>query len=257
VRRGNNRQNANEEEAMKTRTLSLALAGTLVAGLAVAADLPARDDSERTLSPLPPARQGDVLSARKDWAAARDAYREAIAESATLYNKLGICSQRLGDVVAAGQAYRTAVELRPDYAEAWNNLGTLHHTGEDYAGAVAAYEKSIAIDPTDPVVYKNLGQAWLALEEIEKTLEAWSQAMRLDPTVLTSSEKDSILAGQIDLARKYYIYAKLVAADGDVDTALELLGMAREHGFRDFGKVESDPDFTSVVQDPRWTGWAR
>jgi tetratricopeptide (TPR) repeat protein len=242
---------------MKTRALGLALSGVLIAGFAVAVDLPVQADGETTLRPLPPARQGDVLSARKDWSAARDAYREAIADTATLYNKLGICQQRLGDVVAAREAYATALDLRPDYAEAWNNIGTLDHARQDYAAAVFAYEKSIALDPTDPVVYKNLGQAWLAQEEIEKTLEAWTQAMRLDPTVLTSGEKDSIQAGTLDVARQYYIYAKLVAADGDVDAALELLGIAREHGFHDFGKVERDPDFASVVQDPRWTGWVR
>jgi len=242
---------------MKTRTLALALAGILIAGLAVAADLPDRDEGGRALSPLPPVRKGDVLSARKDWVAARDAYLEAIQESATLHNKLGICHQHLGDVVAARNAYATALELRPGYAEAWNNLGTLDHARKDYAGAIFAYEKSIALDPTDPVVYKNLGQAWLALEDLEKTLKAWSQAMRLDPTILTSDEKDPIEAGQVDLARKYFIYAKLVAADGDVDTALELLGIAREHGFHDFAKVEHDPDFASVVRDPRWMGWTR
>jgi len=241
---------------MKTRILGLALAGILIAGFAVAVDLPAQAEGDSALAPLPPAHEGDVHSARKDWAAARDAYLEAIEESATLHNKLGICHQRLGDVVAARKAYEIALELRPDYAEAWNNIGTLNHAREDYAGAAFAYEKSIALDATDPVVYKNLGQAYLALEDVEKTLEAWSQAMRLDPQALMSSEKDSVLAGQLDLARKYYIYAKLVAADGDVDTALELLGMAQEHGFRDFRKVESDPDFASVIQDPRWTGWA-
>jgi tetratricopeptide (TPR) repeat protein len=112
---------------MKTRTLGLALAAILTAGLAVAADLPARDEGESALGPLPPASMGDVFSARKDWAAARDAYRKAIEESATLYNRLGICQQRLGDVVAARKAYTTAIELRPGYAEAWNNLGTLEH----------------------------------------------------------------------------------------------------------------------------------
>ena len=240
---------------MKTRTLGLALAGILIASFAVAADLPARAEGDTALGPLSAAHEGDVHSARKDWAAARDAYLEAIEKSATLHNKLGICHQRLGDEAAARKAYGVALELRPDYAEVWNNIGTLNHARQDYTGAAFAYEKSIALDATDPVVYKNLGQAYLALEDVEKTLEAWSQAMRLDPQALTSSEKDSVLAGQVDLARKYYIYAKLVAADGDVDNALELLGIAREHGFRDFGKVESDPDFASVVQDPRWTSY--
>lgn len=242
---------------MKTRTLGFALAGVLTAGLAVAVDLPVQAGGEPVLRPLPPARAGEIHAARKDWASARDAYLEAIEESATLHNKLGICQQHLGDPAAARKAYETALQLRPDYAEAWNNLGTLDHSRESYDAAVYAYERSIALDPTDPVVYKNLGQARLALEDVEQALEAWSQALRLDPTVLTASDTDSILAGQVDHARKFFIYAKLVAADGDVDSALELLGLAREHGFADFGRVERDPDFASVVQDPRWTSWAR
>jgi tetratricopeptide (TPR) repeat protein len=251
------RRHVGEEKAMKTRILGLAVATILAAAAGGAVDLPAANDDDATLRPLPAAREGDVHSARKDWAAARDAYLVAIAESATLYNKLGICQQRLGDAAAARKAYRRAVELRPDYPEAWNNLGTLDHAQQNYEAAIFAYRRSIALDPTDAVVHRNLGQAWLALDDVEKTLDAWSQAMRLDPTVLTSGDGDAIVAGQIDLARKYYIYAKLVAADGDVDTALELLGVAREHGFDDFASVEGDPDFQSVVQDPRWAGWTR
>ena len=180
----------------------------------------------------------DVLSARKDWPAARDAYAEAIRDTATLYNKLGICEQRLGDDAAAHTAYARALDLRPDYAEAWNNLGTLDHAREDYEAAVFAYEKSIALDPTDPVVYRNLGQAWLSLDDVEKTLQAWSQAMRLDPTALTSGDKDSVLAGTIDLARKYYIYAKLVAANGDVDPLWSFSG---------------SPGSTASVTSGRWS----
>lgn len=242
---------------MKTRTLGLTLAGALIAGTALASDLPATRDQEDAVRPLPAARVGDLHSARKDWAAARDAYLEALEDSATLHNKLGICQQRLGDLGAARRSYKLALEIRPDYAEAWNNLGTLAHAQQDYDRAIATYQRSVAIDSTDPIVFMNLGQAWLALEDVEKTLAAWSQAMRLDPTVLMSGNGSSILAGQIDLARKYYIYAKLVAADGDVDNALELLGVAREHGFDDLASVERDPDFASVVQDPRWAGWAR
>jgi tetratricopeptide (TPR) repeat protein len=242
---------------MNTRALVLAFAGTLIAGSAVAADLPAAADGDQAFRPLATAEKADILSARKDWAAARDAYAEAIRETATLYNKLGVCEQHLGDAPAAHAAYSRAVELRPDYAQAWNNLGTLDHGRKDYAGAIIAYRKSIALDPTDAVVYKNLGQAFLALDDIEGTVEAWGHALRLDPAVLTAKDSDSVQAGELDLARKYFIYAKLIAARGDVDTALELLGMARENGFDDFGKVERDPDFASVVQDPRWTGWTR
>jgi tetratricopeptide (TPR) repeat protein len=241
---------------MKTRTLGLALAGTLLAGLTVAADLPAPADDHSAPGFQSATLKGDVYTARRDWAAARDAYREAIEGSATLHNKLGICHHRLGDLDAARQAYATAVRLQPDYAEAWNNLGTIDHARRAYEAAIFDYQKSAALNPTNPVVFRNLGLAFLALDDVEATLEAWSQALRLDPKALTGDEEDSVSVAQVDYARKYYLYAKLVAAQGDVDRALEFLGLARDHGLRDFGKVARDPDFASVVQDPRWASWS-
>ena len=79
-----------EEKAMKTRVLGLAVAAILIAAAGGAVDLPAPNDDDATLRALPAAKAGDVHSARKDWAAARDADLTAIEESATLHNKLGI-----------------------------------------------------------------------------------------------------------------------------------------------------------------------
>jgi tetratricopeptide (TPR) repeat protein len=236
---------------MKTRALAVAV--TLLAGLAAAADLPGQKETSTAVSA---AQRGDVFAARRSWDSARDAYLEALKATAPLHNKLGICYQHLEDYGKARSEYAQALDLRPDYAEAWNNLGTLDHTQRLYDQAIVAYQKAISLAPTDAVIHKNLGLAWLAEENVENALRAWSEALRLDPAILTASDTSSVAAGAVDLARQYFLFAKLIAARGDVANALEFLGLARKHGFRDLTTVEHDPDFAAVVQDPRWAGFS-
>ena len=141
--------------------------------------------------------------------------------------------------------------LRKDYAEAWNNLGTLDHARGKYKPAISAYGKAIQLNPQDAVFHKNLGAAWLARGDVERALEAWNEAFRLDPT---GFEGDAIRvpAAGVTLARQYYLYAKLLAARGETEKALEYLVKAHAAGFTDFGKVEGDRDFATLVVDPRY-----
>ena len=236
---------------MRTRTLALFAMAALAASFAVAADLPAQAKGATMAETL---QKAEVLVARQNWAGAIAAYREAIAASpddASLQNRLGICYQRKGDVKAARAAYRKAIDLRKDYAEAWNNLGTIDHARGKYKQAISAYSKAIQMNPQGAVFHKNLGAAWLARGDVEKALEAWNEAFRLDPTAF---EKDTVgvPAAGVSLARQYYLYAKVLAARGDTEKALEYLAKAHAEGFNDFAKVEKDQDFVTLVADPRY-----
>jgi tetratricopeptide (TPR) repeat protein len=234
---------------MTTRTLALFAAIALSAG-AAAADLPAPvPGSEATLL-----QRAEIMAARQSWGDAAAAYRAAVAaqpDDAQLHNRLGICYERLGDAKAARKAYRRAIELRKDYAEAWNNVGTLDHARGKHKQAIAAYGRAIQAKPQDPVFYRNLGAAWLAKGDIAKALEAWGEAFRLDPA---SFDEDALKMQVTDVspARQYYLYAKLLAARGDVEKALDFLAKAHDAGFAEFAKVETDRDFAALVSDPRY-----
>jgi Flp pilus assembly protein TadD len=226
-------------------------AAVLGAASALAADLPALTKGAATAETV---QTADLLAARQDWAGAIAGYREAIATSpndASLQNRLGICYQRKGDDKAARAAYKKAIDLRKDYAEAWNNLGTIDHARGKYKQAISAYGKAIQMKPKHAVFYKNLGAAWLAKGDVEKALEAWSEGFRLDPAAF---EKDTVgvRAAGVTLARQYYLYAKLLAARGNTEKALEYLAKAHAEGFNDFGKIEKDQDFVSLIADPRY-----
>ncbi|HSD65648.1 MAG TPA: tetratricopeptide repeat protein [Vicinamibacteria bacterium] len=236
---------------MRTRTMALFATAALAASSAVAADLPAQAKGATVAETL---QRAELLAARQSWAGAIAAYREAIAASpndASLRNRLGICYQRKGDTKAARAAYKKALDLRKDYPEAWNNLGTLDHARRKYKQAIAAYSRALKLNPADAVFHKNLGAAWLARGDVDKALEAWTEAFRLDPATFENDAVGMPVEG-VGLARQYYLYAKLLAARGETEKALEYLAKAHAAGFNDFGKVERDRDFVTLVADPRY-----
>jgi Flp pilus assembly protein TadD len=236
---------------MRTRTLTLFAMAALAASTAAAADLPAQAGGATTLDTV---QRAELLAARQSWDGAIAAYREAIAASPkdpALRNRLGICYQRKGDDKAARAAYRKALDLRKDYPEAWNNLGTIEHGRGKYKQAISAYSKAIQAKPQDAVLHKNLGTAWLARGDVEKALEAWAEAFRLDPETFESAAIGMPVAG-VSFARQYYLYAKLLAARGETEQALEYLAKAHAAGFNDFAKIERDRDFAGLVVDPRY-----
>ena len=236
---------------MRTRRMVLFAVAALAASSAVAADLPAQAKGATMAETL---QKAELLVARQSWAGAIAAYREAIATSpsdASLRNRLGICYQRKGDAKAARTAYKKALDIRKDYPEAWNNLGTLDHVRGKYKQAISAYSRAIQLDPQDAVFHKNLGAAWLARGDVERALEAWTEAVRLDPATF-ESEAIGVPTAGVSLSRQYYLYAKLLAARGDVEKALEYLAKAHAAGFNDFAKIEKDRDFVNLVADPRY-----
>jgi len=236
---------------MRTKTLALAAATILAGAFAAATEL------AQPVNPAPSAdlvQRAEVLAARQSWRAAIDTYEQAIAASpkdAVLHNRLGICYQRAGDPGPAAREYKRAISLRSDYAEAWNNLGTTEQARGRYKQAISDYAKAIRIRPSDAVFHKNLGIAWLARGEVEKALEAWNEAYRIDPRALDAGAMGVPAAG-VNLARQYYLYAKLLAARGENEKALEYLARAHAQGFNDFAKVEKDKDFAGLVGDPRY-----
>ncbi|HSD65649.1 MAG TPA: tetratricopeptide repeat protein [Vicinamibacteria bacterium] len=199
-------------------------------------------------------RRAAVHVARGRYSAAADEYRKALEvqpNDATVHNKLGICYQQLGNGAMARREYDRALALDPGYGEVWNNIGTLEQARKRFKAAVRAYKKAIETKPGLATPWKNLGNAYLALGQAEEAFEAYQEAFRLDPTVL-ESQGPGIPAAGIDVATQSYYLAKLLAANGQTDSAFEFLRRAKEAGFRDFDSVRSDPAFRAVVADPRF-----
>ena len=209
---------------------------------------------ERVLQGQAAVRRASALVARRRYGDAAEEYRQALAvqpNDASVHNQLGICYQQLQSDAMARREYDRALEINPAYAEVWNNVGTLEQSRKRFKQAVRAYKKAIELKPSLPTPWKNLGNAYLALGQVTEAFETWQEAFRLDPTIVESQGPGIPNAG-VDLGTQSFYLAKLLAANGQKDRALEFLRRAKEAGFRDFDRVQADPDFHVVVADPRF-----
>ena len=87
-------------------------------------------------------------------------------------------------------AYEKAIEIKPDYAEAWRAMASEHLSRKEYAQALSAAKEATRLEPSDWKGWLFLGMCYDATKSYDETIDAWQQAERLAPT----GSKSSILA---------------------------------------------------------------
>jgi tetratricopeptide (TPR) repeat protein len=95
------------------------------------------------------ARLGRLASEDGDHAAAVSLLERAVASDApaSVWFDLGFVRQDLRDYISAATAYRRALELKPDYAEAALNLGVVLQESGDLDSAMRAYAQAYRLRP--------------------------------------------------------------------------------------------------------------
>lgn len=128
--------------------------------------------------------RGVVLYYRGALEAALEAFRRAIhllPEYAEAHNNLGLVLSRMGKESEAVQAFQEALRLDPAMSEVYNNLGFLYHTSSHYDRAVEMFGQAIQNSSDSSVAYANLGNSLYKMKQAEKAVEAWRRALELDP----------------------------------------------------------------------------
>lgn len=112
-------------------------------------------------------------------AAAREP-RRAAGESAVDWFERAVDLED-DDPAAARAAYQRALEIDPEFGDAYVNLGRLAHEAGDPTTAARCYHHALERDELDPVTHYNLA---LALEDLKRVSEAvahYSRAVALNP----------------------------------------------------------------------------
>jgi tetratricopeptide (TPR) repeat protein len=78
-------------------------------------------------------------------------------------------------------ACQKAIDLKPDYAEAYSNLGNALHDQKKLPEAVAACQKAIDLKPDDAEAYDNLGNALHDQKKLSEAVAAYHKAIDLKP----------------------------------------------------------------------------
>jgi tetratricopeptide (TPR) repeat protein len=218
------------------------------------AQLPS-SESHPTTADLSPEIRGDLAMAHQQYLQAIDAYSQVPEKNAVIWNKLGMAYHHLFAVDEARRDYERALQLRPNYPEALNNMGAIYYARRNYRKSIHYYRKAISFDPKSAPIYSNLGTAWFARGKVTEGIEAYRTAFALDPKVFESDS--ALLVNETlpahDRAQQDYCLARLFAASGKNEEAIEYLRKALDEGFTDRKKILEDRTLASLRATPEFT----
>ncbi len=103
--------------------------------------------------------------------------RDDLVRKVCLVGLQRIREKRFDDAVIAFQA---ALELKPEYADAYNDLGTAHQLAGRVDEAMAAYGHALRIDPDHPKAWSNVGAAHMQRNEPLRAIAAYERAIALN-----------------------------------------------------------------------------
>jgi tetratricopeptide (TPR) repeat protein len=116
------------------------------------------------------------------------------------------------DPLAAAEAYRRGLRLRPDAAEFWINLGRLLAENRDSDGASQCFLAAAELDPRDATVHYNLGVVAQDDGRENEAIDRYRRAIDLDPA----------------LAEAHYNLATLFDQSGDARAAIRHINEYRK-----------------------------
>jgi len=102
-------------------------------------------------------------------------------------------------------AFREAISLDPEYADAYNELGAAEAAAGNLPGAAEAFQKAVEIAPGHPLALPNLSIVLAQQGKFPEAMEAARRALKIVP----------------DAARIHYVLAvSILIEHGDFDEAL-------------------------------------
>jgi tetratricopeptide repeat protein len=116
------------------------------------------------------------------------------------------------DPVAAIDAYRRSLRLRPECTEAWINLGRMFAESGDAHAAHECFSSAIELDPGDATAYYNLGVIAQDAGKEADAIGMYRRALELDP----------------HLAEAHYNLATLFDQSGDSRAAIRHINEYRK-----------------------------
>lgn len=206
--------------------------------------------------PLSLEERADIFMARKAYADAADYYLRALKSRESdpvLWNKLGIAYQQQMNFNAARKMYNNAIHRRKDYPEPYNNLGTTYYLANKFKKSIKYYRKAISLNPDSASFHLNLGSSFYRIKKPKEAVDEYRQALMLDPNILNERSTTGTVVQARGGDVEYYFYlAKVFASLGRTEEAVRYLRRAFEDGFKEFKKLDEDPDFLKISQDPSY-----
>ena len=88
-----------------------------------------------------------------------------------------------GQLARSEESLRRAIEMRPDFAEAYLNLADIHLARGDHSQAVRLYDRVLLLRPRFAEAYYNKGNALVGVGHLDEAEESYRKAITIKPRV--------------------------------------------------------------------------
>ena len=156
--------------------------------------------------------------------------------SVILHNISGAATRELGQLSAAISAYQKAIDIQPDFAEAYNNLGNALKEYGKLDEAVESFKKALSLKYDYAEAYSNMSLALTDQGQFEAAIESCKSALLIKPNFAEAYDNMGIALkkqGKLEKALKAYNNAVTIKPDYanahyNMGNALKEQGMLEE-----------------------------
>ncbi|MDO9577221.1 MAG: tetratricopeptide repeat protein [Candidatus Cloacimonadales bacterium] len=97
------------------------------------------------------------------------------------YHNMGCAYCNKGNYDKAIECFQKAIEIKPDFAEAYLNMGVTYRNKGNYDKAIECYQNSIRINPNNAKAYTNMGIVYGNKGNYNKEIEYYQKSIELFP----------------------------------------------------------------------------
>lgn len=122
------------------------------------------------------------------------------------HNNLGDYWARHGNYEKAVEEFQKAINLLPNYADAYHNMGTAYYQLKENDLALASYERAIYYNPNLWQSYQNIGAIYYTWGDLTNAEKYYGKALEINPQnvmLYTAMGIINLQNGKNDLARIY------------------------------------------------------
>lgn len=210
-----------------------------------------------TASPERLETAGDVLRARRFPEDAITFYKAAVingGDSGRLLKKEGVLHLELQHSVLARLSFQQATRVDKRDAEAWNNMGAADFMLGNTRSALGEYKRAVKLNRNSAVFHSNLSLAYFEVHNASRAREELGKAFALDPEILHHGSAGGYnlqILASTHYAEICYEMARVYAAQGDQENAINWLTKASERGMNVRSALKGDPQLAQYLQDER------
>ncbi|MCS7249766.1 MAG: tetratricopeptide repeat protein [candidate division WOR-3 bacterium] len=134
---------------------------------------------------------GNILAKKQEYEEALKLYEKILSFDFFEEEKENVLSQvycnqgyiflNLNKIAEAIESFQKALELKPNYFEAYFNLGNAYFQKRDFSLAEKNYQKALKLNKRIPMVYFQLGRLYTEWNKKEKAIQYYKKLIALEP----------------------------------------------------------------------------